>query len=85
MTHFILVAVLLQNFTKELRINCLKRSSNDCLKRFIVISRKLHERCAPCSFWYPILKSDNSQESREGYFVALRRKETPTKEEVFAE
>lgn len=26
-----------------------------------------------------------SQESREGYFVALRRKDSPTKDEVFAE
>jgi hypothetical protein len=29
--------------------------------------------------------ADDHQESKEAYFVALRRKETPTREEVFRE
>jgi hypothetical protein len=38
------------------------------------------------SFWLSsIAFTDRTQASKEAYFVALRRKEAPTREEVFRE
>lgn len=34
---------------------------------------------------FSMLTCDCEQESREGFFVALRRKSSPTKDEIFAE
>lgn len=33
----------------------------------------------------PLMIADNEQESKEAYFVGLRRKELPSKDDVFKE
>jgi 21S rRNA (uridine2791-2'-O)-methyltransferase len=58
------------------------------LKRlFAKVSREKPDssRTVCCFALYKKTSTDYYQESKEAYFVALRRKETPTKEEVFRE